>query len=153
MHNQMAREFTCVLRWTLINNHQVRGDKYSSSFASKQGNSDMQSALSLELPCRIKSKLLPSVVFPGGSVVKNLPANAENAGLTTESGRFPGEGEWLPTPVFLPGKSHGQRSLAGYSPWGHRRVRHDLVTKQQLSIITDTSYLLSCHIFLYLFKI
>ena len=29
-----------------------------------------------------------------------------------------------PTPVFLPGKSHGQRSLAGYSPWGHR-VRHD----------------------------
>ena len=34
-----------------------------------------------------------------------------------------------PTPVFLPGKSHGQRSLAGHSPWG-RRVRHDLVTKQ-----------------------
>ena len=26
--------------------------------------------------------------------------------------------EWLPTPVFLPGKFHGQRSLAGYSPWG-----------------------------------
>ena len=26
----------------------------------------------------------------------------------------------LPTPVFLPGKSHGQRSLAGYSPWGHK---------------------------------
>ena len=25
--------------------------------------------------------------------------------------------EWQPTPVFLPGKSHGQRSLAGYSPW------------------------------------
>ena len=32
--------------------------------------------------------------------------------------------EWLPTPVFLPGKSHGQRSLAGYHPWG-RRVGHD----------------------------
>ena len=28
-------------------------------------------------------------------------------------------------PVFLPGKSNGQRSLAGYSPWGHKRVRHD----------------------------
>ena len=28
--------------------------------------------------------------------------------------------EWLPTEVFLPGKSHGQRSLAGYSPWGHK---------------------------------
>ena len=28
--------------------------------------------------------------------------------------------EWLPTPVFWPGKSHGQRSLVGYSPWGHK---------------------------------
>ena len=36
--------------------------------------------------------------------------------------------KWQPTLVFLPGKSHGQRSLASY---GHRRVRHDLATKQQ----------------------
>ena len=43
-------------------------------------------------------------------------------------------GKWQLTPVFLPGKSHGQRSLGGYSPWGHKRVRHDLVTKQQLYI-------------------
>ena len=35
------------------------------------------------------------------------------------------------TPVFLPGKSHGQGSLVGYSPWGHKRVEHDLLTKQQ----------------------
>ena len=28
--------------------------------------------------------------------------------------------EWQPTPVFLPEKSHGQRSLVGYSPWGHK---------------------------------
>ena len=27
---------------------------------------------------------------------------------------------WQPTPVFLPGESHGQRSLVGYSPWGHK---------------------------------
>ena len=32
--------------------------------------------------------------------------------------------------VFLPGESHGQRSLVGYSPWGHKGVRHDLATKQ-----------------------
>ena len=38
---------------------------------------------------------------------------------------------WQPTPVFLPGKSHGHKSLAGYNPWGHR-VRPSLVTKQQL---------------------
>ena len=28
--------------------------------------------------------------------------------------------EWLPTPVFLPGESHKQKSLEGYSPWGHK---------------------------------
>ena len=33
--------------------------------------------------------------------------------------------------VLLPGKSHGQRSLAGCSPWGRERVRHNLATKQQ----------------------
>ena len=39
--------------------------------------------------------------------------------------------KWQPTPVFLLGKSHGQRRLAGYSPWGHQRVGHDLATEQQ----------------------
>ena len=34
-----------------------------------------------------------------------------------------------PTLVFLPGQSLGQRSLAGYSPWDHKTVRHDLATK------------------------
>src|SRR5574340_1103377 len=33
-------------------------------------------------------------------------------------GKIPWRREWLLTPVFLPGESHGQRSLAGYSPWG-----------------------------------
>ena len=36
-----------------------------------------------------------------------------------------------PTLVFLPGKSRGQRNLAGYNPWSCKRVRHDAVTKQQ----------------------
>ena len=39
--------------------------------------------------------------------------------------------KWQPTPVFLPGKSHRQRSLVGYSPWGCKRVGHNLATKQQ----------------------
>ena len=37
------------------------------------------------------------------------------------------------TPVFLPGDSHGQRNLAGCSPWGCNKVRHNLATKQQIS--------------------
>ena len=43
----------------------------------------------------------------------------------------PGEGNGLSTPVFSPGKSHGQMSLEGYSPWGRKRIGHDLVTKQE----------------------
>ena len=39
--------------------------------------------------------------------------------------------KWWPTPVFLPGKPHGQRSLVGHSPLGKKRVGHDLETKQQ----------------------
>ena len=39
--------------------------------------------------------------------------------------------KWQPTPAFLPGKSHGQRSLVGYSLWVLKRVRHGLATKQQ----------------------
>ena len=35
---------------------------------------------------------------------------------------IPWRRNWQPTPVFLPGKSHGQRSLAGYSLWGHKEL-------------------------------
>ena len=35
-------------------------------------------------------------------------------------GKIPWGREWLPTPVFLPGELHGQRSLVGYSPWYHK---------------------------------
>ena len=38
---------------------------------------------------------------------------------TEEPGRIPWRRKWQSTPVLLPGKSHGQRSLVGYSPWGH----------------------------------
>ena len=39
--------------------------------------------------------------------------------------------EEMAMPVFLPGRSHGWRSLTGYSPWDRKRVGHNLVTKQQ----------------------
>ena len=41
------------------------------------------------------------------------------------------EMETQPTPIVLPGKSHGQGRLAGYDPWSQKTVRHDLVTRQQ----------------------
>ena len=57
---------------------------------------------------------------------------AGDVGLSPESGRSLGEENRQPTSVFLPGKPHGQRSLVGCSPWGCKRVGHNLVTKQQI---------------------
>ena len=51
-------------------------------------------------------------------MVKNLPPNAGDA---RDAASMPGSGrKCQPTPVFLPGKFQGQRSLAGYSSWGHK---------------------------------
>ena len=36
--------------------------------------------------------------------------------------KIPWSSKWQPTPVFLPGKSSGQKSLVGYSPWGHKEL-------------------------------
>ena len=61
--------------------------------------------------------------FPGDVVVKNPPANAGDAGRPEFDpwvGKIPWRWAWQPTPVLLPGESHGQRSLMGYSPWGHK---------------------------------
>ena len=49
-------------------------------------------------------------------------------------GKIPWRGEWLPTPVFLPGEFHGQRGLADYTPWG----RKELDTTEQLSLSFST---------------
>ena len=67
------------------------------------------------------SKLISDRGFPGDSVVKNRPANAGDVGSIPGLGRSPGEGQWQPTLVFLPGTSHGQRSLEGYSPWSREK--------------------------------
>ena len=45
--------------------------------------------------------------------------------------KIPWRKKWQPTPVFLPGKSHGQRSQVSYSSWSHRRVGYILATKQK----------------------
>ena len=63
-------------------------------------------------------------------MVKNSPANAGDEGSIPWVRKIPWKKKWQPTPVSLPGKSPGQRSLAGYSAWGHQRAGHDWVTKK-----------------------
>ena len=63
-------------------------------------------------------------------VVKNPPTMRETR-VWSWVKKIPWRRKSLPTTVFLPGKSHGQRSLVGYSLQDHKRVRYDLATKQQ----------------------
>ena len=57
--------------------------------------------------------------FPGGSGGKESACNVGDT-FSPWVGKIPWRREWLPTPVFLSGKSHEQRSLAVYSIWGHK---------------------------------
>ena len=60
--------------------------------------------------------------LPRCTVVNNLLANAgeaKDAGSIPWVRKIPWRRKWQPTPLYLPGNFHGQRSLAGYSPWGH----------------------------------
>ena len=58
--------------------------------------------------------------FPGGSDSKDSVCNAGNPGLIPGLGRSPGEGNGNPLQYSCLEKSHGQRSLVGYSPWGRK---------------------------------
>ena len=68
--------------------------------------------------------------FPGGSGGKESACNAGDLGWIPESGRFPWRREWQPDPVFLPGESHAQKSLVGYSLRSHK----ELDTTEQLTL-------------------
>ena len=52
--------------------------------------------------------------------IKNLPEKQETQ-VDPWVWKIPWRREWQPTPIFLPGEFHEQRSLEGYSPWGHRK--------------------------------
>ena len=58
--------------------------------------------------------------FPGDSDGKESTYNGGDLGLIPWVWKIPWRRKWQPTPVFLPGKSHGQRSLVGYNPWGRK---------------------------------
>ena len=66
--------------------------------------------------------------FPGGAGGKEPICQyrrRKGHGFDPWVRKIPWRRKWQPTPVFLPGKFHGQKSLGGYSPWGLQRVGHD----------------------------
>ena len=81
-------------------------------------------------------------------MVKNFPAMWATWVRALDS-EDPWRREWQPTPVFLPRKSHGQRSLAGYSPWGHtesgmtEQLTHSLFNNVNMAPLDTEGYLCS----------
>ena len=77
--------------------------------------------------------------FPGGHSGKDLPASAgrcKRHGFNPWVGKIPWRRAWQPTPVFLPGESHGQRSLAGYMG-SHSQTRLKRLSSSKLLYITN----------------
>ena len=66
--------------------------------------------------------------FPGGLVVK-IP-KCRRHWFDPWVGKIPWRSKWQPTPVFLPGECHGQRSPVGYSLWSRKRVTQDWAPEQ-----------------------
>ena len=79
-------------------------------------------------------------VFPGGLDGKESACQCrkqEKYGLAPWVRKIPCRRKWQPAPVFLPGKFHGERSLMGYSPWGHEES--DTTEQAHYVLCTETS--------------
>ena len=76
-------------------------------------------------------RLISDVDFPGGSVVKKSACQCRRCGFNPSIRKILWKREWQPTPVFLPGRSHEQRSLVGYSPRGSK----ELDTTEQITYV------------------
>ena len=85
--------------------------------------------------CPLGQRGLEPARVPSGSVGTESACNAGDQGSIPGLGR-PWRRKWQPTPVFLPGESYGQRSLAGCSPWGHKESD----TTERLSIHMSTIF-------------
>ena len=83
-------------------------------------------------PTIIAATTLASLV---AQTVKNLPAMQEIQ-VQSLGQEDTWRRKWQPTPVFLPGEFHGQRSLVGYSPWGHQEL--ELTERLTLSPLWST---------------
>ena len=71
--------------------------------------------------------------FPRWLSGKESTCQCRKRGFDPWSRKIPWRRKWQPTPVFWPENPQGQRILAGYSPWGRKKVRHDLATTKSIA--------------------
>ena len=96
-----------------------------------------------------------AIFFGGWEGTLNLPwwlrwqiicLQCRRPGFSPWVGKIPWRRKWRPTPIFLPGESHGQRRLEGYSPWGHKES--DTTATNVHTHFTVRMYLLFIHVIL-----
>ena len=85
--------------------------------------------------------------FAGHSTTLGIPGDASgdlpaNAGDVRDVGSIPQRGAWQPTPLFLPEECHGQRSLVGYVPQGHKEL--DTIMHQHYFSAKKETYITEC---------
>ena len=87
--------------------------------------------------------------IPGGVSGKESACQyrkLERGAFDPWDGKIPWRSKWQPAPVVLPGKSHGQRSLAGYSPWDCKELDRIQCACARAHTHTNIQYLSSAHI-------
>ena len=80
--------------------------------------------------------------FSGGASGKEPACQCrrhKRHGFNPRVGKIPWKGKWQPTPVLLSGESHGQRSLAGYSPWGRKELDRTEATEHMQRFNTSVT--------------
>ena len=86
--------------------------------------------------------MVPGGGFPGGASGKEPACHCrrrKRLEFDPWVRKMPQRRAWQPTPVFLPGESHGERSLEGYSPWGHKES--DVTEATNTSLLTNYTIL------------
>ena len=102
-----------------------------------------------QIPCRPRVIRIIVVTFLYwatslvAKMVNHLPAMRE-IWVWSLGWEDPWRRKWQPTPVFLPGESHGRRNLVGYSPWRSQRVGHDWTTSLSLFLYWNKNSTIPC---------
>ena len=131
----LQADLSTKVMWTQERPSQVRQGCWPNSMASLQ--------LWDSHPVELGTGL--SKTIPGGSSGKEPTCQCrrrKKRGINPWVGKIPWRRKWQPTSVSLPGKFHGQRSLAGYSPWGYKESdMHSALYYHRGQIFTALFYL------------
>ena len=100
--------------WAMVGLEVLLGNKMGSHSACFKETVRVAEIVICDLKAMYKREFILLLLLLGGSDGK------ESAWNVGDLGKIPWRRKWQPTPIFLPGEFHGQRSLAGYSPLGRK---------------------------------